>query len=80
LEAPTLEDPITVRIPPGTQPCALLRLRGKGWPGFGSGKYGDLFPRLQAHLPEKLSAEERKLYGQLRAMKQKPKQKWQTAE
>jgi hypothetical protein len=35
---------------------------------------------LQAHLPEKFSAEERKLYEQLRALKQKPKQKRQTAE
>jgi molecular chaperone DnaJ len=79
LEAPTLEGSITVKIPPGTQPGAVLRLRGKGLPEFGSGKYGDLFLRLQAHVPEKLSDEERKLYEQLRALKQKPKQKRQTA-
>jgi DnaJ-class molecular chaperone len=78
LEAPTLEGPITVRIPPGTQPCAVLRLRGKGRPEFGSGKYGDLFMRLQAHVPAKLSAEERKLYEQLRALKQIRKQRRQT--
>jgi curved DNA-binding protein len=69
-----------VKIPAGTQSGAAPRLRGKRLPEFGSGKYGDLFLRLQAHAPENLSAEERKLYGQLRAMKQKPKQKWQTAE
>jgi molecular chaperone DnaJ len=79
LEAPTLEGSITVKIPPGTQPGAALRLRGKGLPEFGSGKYGDLFLRLQAHVPEKLSAEERKLYEQLRALKQNRKQKRQIA-
>jgi molecular chaperone DnaJ len=61
------------------EPGAVLRLRGKGLPEFGSGKYGDLFLRMQAHVPEKLSDEERKLYEQLRALKQKPKQKRQTA-
>ena len=50
-------DPNGRKIPPGTQPGAVLLLRGKGLPEFGSGKYGDLFLRLQAHVPEKLSAE-----------------------
>lgn len=70
-DAPTLEGPVTVKIPAGTQSGAAPRLRGKGLPEFGPGKYGDLFLRLQANVPEKLSAEERKLYGQLRALKQK---------
>jgi hypothetical protein len=37
-------------------------------------------PQKQWQAPEKLSTEERKLYEQLRALKQKPKQKRQTTE
>lgn len=68
LEVPTLAGTATVKIPSGTQPDALLRLRGKGLPEFGSKKPGDLYLRIQVHLPERPTAEERKLYGQLREL------------
>jgi len=64
--APTLDGDVTVEIPPGTQPDAVLRLRGKGLPEFGGGKRGDLFLRIGLHVPEKLSAKEKQLYRQLR--------------
>ena len=45
LDVPTLDGAASVRVPAGTQPNALLRLRSKGLPQFGDGARGDLYPR-----------------------------------
>ncbi len=68
LEVPTLDGSASVTIPPGTQPGAVLRLKGKGLPEFGNGHYGEMYLRVDVHVPEKLSGEERELYERLRAM------------
>lgn len=68
LAVPTLDGPATVTVPPGTQPDTVLRLRGKGLPHFGGGARGDLLLRLRVAVPERLSAEERGLYEQLRRL------------
>lgn len=65
-EVPTVDGHATVTIPPGTQPGAVLRLRGKGLPEFGGDGRGDLHLRVQVQVPERLSAEERELYECLR--------------
>lgn len=66
LEVPTLEGTATVKVPPGTQPDSVMRLSGKGLPIFRGRDHGSLFVRLTVRVPEKLSAEERKLFEQLR--------------
>jgi molecular chaperone DnaJ len=68
LNVPTLEGSANVTIPPGTQPGAVLRLKGKGLPEFGSGRHGEMYLRIAVHVPEHLSREERELYEQLRAI------------
>ncbi|MGA8862239.1 MAG: molecular chaperone DnaJ [Gallionella sp.] len=68
LEVPTLDGSATVTIPPGTQPDAVLRLKGKGLPQFGNGRDGEMYLRIAVHVPEKISREERALYEQLRAI------------
>ncbi|MDD5331134.1 MAG: J domain-containing protein [Sulfuricella sp.] len=68
LEVPTLDGSASVTVPPGTQPDAVLRLRGKGLPLFGEKGRGDLYLRIGVHVPEHLSREERELYEQLRAI------------
>jgi molecular chaperone DnaJ len=70
LEVPTLDTPATVTVPPGTQPDTVLRLRSKGLPEFGGGRRGDLYLRLRIHIPDRLSAAQRKLYEQLRTLSQ----------
>jgi DnaJ-class molecular chaperone len=62
--APTLDDPVRVKIPPGSRAQSKLRLRGKGLP-TASGGHGDLFLTLQIVMPSSLSDEERGLYEQL---------------
>jgi DnaJ-class molecular chaperone len=62
--APTLEEPVRVKVPPGSRAESKLRLKGKGLPTT-SGGHGDLFLSLQIVMPSSLSDEERKLYEQL---------------
>ncbi|WP_447979530.1 DnaJ C-terminal domain-containing protein [Candidatus Nitrospira bockiana] len=62
--APTLTDPVRVKVPPGSRAGAKLRLRGKGLP-TASGGHGDLFVTLQVVMPASFTDEERKLYEQL---------------
>ena len=71
VDVPTLEGRATVTIPPGTQPEAVLRLRGKGLPEFGARRRGDLYLRITVHVPERVLREERKLWERLRALGKK---------
>jgi molecular chaperone DnaJ len=68
LRVPSLDKAATVTVPPGTQPDAVLRLRGKGLPRFGGKGRGDLLLRIAVRVPEHPSAEERALYERLRTL------------
>ncbi len=65
----TLDGEVEIDVPPGTQPDSVLRLQNKGLPRFGSDTYGDLFLRVQVHVPETLTPRERQLYQELRQSK-----------
>ena len=67
--APTLGEPVRVKIPPGSQADGKLRLKGKGLP-TASGTYGDLFLILQITMPASLSDEEQKFYDELKRLRQ----------
>jgi molecular chaperone DnaJ len=69
LSVPTLDGALVVKVPPGTQPDAQLRVRGKGLPRFGSKGKGDLYVRLLLRVPQQPSVEERKLYEKLQALR-----------
>ena len=62
--APTLADPVRVKVPPGSRADSKLRLKGKGLPTAAGGR-GDLFYTLQIVMPTSLTDEDRKLYEQL---------------
>lgn len=66
LTVPSFEGPIKVRIPPGTQHGARLRVRGHGLPRGRSGERGDLHVVVHIQLPSQLSAKERALWEELR--------------
>jgi molecular chaperone DnaJ len=68
LDVPTLDGSASVTVPAGTQPDAVLRLKGKGLPTFGGGHRGDLYLRIGVRIPEHLTHEERDLYERLRAI------------
>lgn len=68
LNVPTLRGTARTKVPPGTQPDTVLRLRGEGLPEFGSHRRGDLYLRVKVRVPEHVTAEERKLFERLRAL------------
>lgn len=75
LKVPTLDGEVEVKLPAGTQPDEVLRLRGKGLPMYGAEGRGDLKLGIQVHIPDKPSAEEKALYEQLRVLGQTSAQK-----
>ncbi|MBV7331612.1 DnaJ domain-containing protein [Chloroflexi bacterium TSY] len=68
LEVPTLDEPLLVTIPSGTQPGTVVRLRGQGLPLFGSEQRGDILLAVQVQIPQSISADERQLYEQIKAL------------
>jgi DnaJ-class molecular chaperone len=62
--APTLAEPVRVKVPPDSRADGKLRLKGKGLPTASGGR-GDLFYTLQIVMPASPSDEDRKLYEQL---------------
>jgi DnaJ-class molecular chaperone len=56
----------TFRIPPETQNGKTFRLGGQGMPRIGGGGRGDLYVRVKAMLPERLTDAERRLFEELR--------------
>lgn len=61
IEVPTIEGKAKLKIPAGTQPGTIFRMRGKGIPYLhGSGK-GDQNVEIQVEVPEKLSKKQKEL-------------------
>jgi molecular chaperone DnaJ len=62
ITVPTLDDPVTLRVPPGTQPGTHLRVKGRGVPGSGGRNGtgpGDLLVRIELTVPKNLTDEQR---------------------
>jgi molecular chaperone DnaJ len=57
------EEPLT--IPPGTQGGSVIKLKGRGLPRLGQPGYGDLHVRVHVWTPERLSAEQERLFREL---------------
>lgn len=57
---PTLKEKVSYKIPAGTQPGTVFRLRGKGIKDVHSNKYGDLYVKVNVEVPTKLNAEQKK--------------------
>lgn len=57
----TLDGPVVLTIPAGTQPGQTFRLGGRGMPKLrsGEGARGDLYARARVQLPRNLSADQR---------------------
>jgi curved DNA-binding protein len=67
VEVPTLERPVVLTIPAGTQNGKTFRLRGLGMPELKNPDHrGDLFAVVEVQLPTHLSDEEKRLFEELR--------------
>lgn len=65
--APTLTEPVKVKVPAGSKADSKLRLKGKGLPSATG--HGDLFLILHVVMPPAISNEEQKLFEQLAHIK-----------
>ncbi|HPC62409.1 MAG TPA: DnaJ C-terminal domain-containing protein, partial [Verrucomicrobiota bacterium] len=56
IQVPTLDGSASVRIPPGTQPGTVFRLKGKGVRNIQGYGQGDLHVRINVEVPSRLTA------------------------
>lgn len=66
VEVPTPDGPISLKVPAGSQPGKLLKVKGRGAPKLKGGGKGDLLARVRLEVPQKVSKKERELLEQLR--------------
>lgn len=64
-EIETIEGPVKIRIPAGTQPGTQVRLRGKGVTRVSGHGRGDHYVIIRLHVPSRLSREQKRLLEQL---------------
>jgi molecular chaperone DnaJ len=60
IEIPTLEGPVKLRVPPGSQSGQKLRLKGKGVPAVGKKSAGHLFAVIEVQVPKTQDDEARR--------------------
>lgn len=68
VEVPTIDGRVKIKIPAGTQPGKIFRLKGKGLPSVQSYGKGDQLIHVNIWTPKKLNDEERKMMEKLREM------------
>ena len=75
IEVPTIDSPVMLKIPAGTQSETKFRLRGKGCknPKSSSSARGDQFVIVHVETPVNLTAEEKALFEQLGNVQKKEK-------
>ena len=68
IEVPTLQGKATVKIPAGTQPGTLLRLKGRGVKNLQGHGQGDLHVRVQVEVPTHLNSEQKHKLSEFAAL------------
>jgi len=65
VEIPTVDGPSMLKIPDGTQPGKILRLRGKGIPKLRGNGRGDQLVVINVEVPTNVNNDQRQLFEQL---------------
>lgn len=73
-EVETVNGQVKLKIPAGTQPNAVIRIKGKGVKHLQKTIHGDHFVKISIEIPEKLSAKQKELLEQFEA--ESSKKKW----
>lgn len=69
VKTPVVDGEVTIKIPPGTQPGQVMRLKGNGAPRLGSpSQRGDHYVTVKVDIPKDLSKEEQDLIEKLKAL------------
>lgn len=64
---------VNLKVPAGTEPGALIRIKEKGMPRLRRSGRGDHYVKVRVEIPKRLSAQEKSLYEQLRNLNGKKK-------
>jgi len=74
IKTPVVDGEVTIKVPPGTQPGQVMRLKGNGAPRLGNPDVrGDHYVTVNVEIPKDLSKEERELMEKLRELQNKKK-------
>jgi molecular chaperone DnaJ len=72
IKTPVVDGEVTIKVPPGTQPGQVMRLKGNGAPRLGNpGSRGDHYVTMNVEIPKELSKEEEDLIQQLKDIREK---------
>lgn len=72
IDVNTIHGKVKLKIPPGTQPGSLIRIKDQGVPTL-RGKTGDHYIRVKVVIPKNVTGKEKELYEQLAQTKGKKK-------
>ncbi len=67
MQVPTLDGPLDVDVPAGSQPGEIITMKGHGMPQLRRGRRGDLRVVLDVVVPRRLTGEQRELMERLNA-------------
>ncbi|MBW3601687.1 MAG: molecular chaperone DnaJ [Actinobacteria bacterium] len=71
VKVPTLDEPVTVKVPAGTSSGRTFRVRGRGAPTRGGGR-GDLLVTVEIAVPRRLSRSQRRILEDFAATDETP--------
>ncbi|MCF7873390.1 MAG: molecular chaperone DnaJ [Candidatus Omnitrophica bacterium] len=69
IKVPTLNGKVKMKIPAGTQPDTVFRLKNKGMPELNSSRFGDELVEVGIRIPKKVSKKEKKLFEEIAKMR-----------
>lgn len=72
-EVETVRGKVKVRVPPGTQPGSLVKLKSQGAPYLDSSTHGDHYVRINLDVPKNPTRQEKQLYEELKNLSFKKK-------
>ena len=69
LAVPTLNGKVNMKIPPGTQPNTIFRLKDKGVANLRTKRPGDEFVEVEIEIPKRLSFREKRLLDEWKKLR-----------
>lgn len=60
ITVPTIDGKVSYKVPSGTQPGTVFRLKGKGMRNVRTGKMGDMYVKVTLEVPTKLNSKQKK--------------------
>lgn len=72
IKCPVVDGEVTIKVPPGTQPGQVMRLKNNGAPRLGNPSVrGDHYVTMSVEIPKEISKEEEELIRKLKEIREK---------